>query len=84
MSNPAALFMSEVEEMSYVSLVLGIEIHEPHATPRQMRHWHRSKNYGFIRYTLYASRRFSPILRETIVLLHTKQNNEGAGFFLVQ
>lgn len=40
-----------------------------------MHDWHWTRSYGLIQYTMYAPRRFSPLLRETIVrvLAHTKQ-----------
>lgn len=61
-----------------VSLVVGVEIDEPYASPRLMRDWHWSRSYGFIQYNMYAPRRFSPFLRKAIVrvLAHTKQQQE--------
>ncbi|KAJ5970138.1 uncharacterized protein N7479_000056 [Penicillium vulpinum] len=58
-----------------ISLVVGIEIDEPFASPQKMRDWHWARRYGFIQYTMYAPRRFSPLLREIIVrvLAHTKR-----------
>ncbi|KAJ5794751.1 CAZyme family GT32 [Penicillium paradoxum] len=61
-----------------VSLVIGIEVDEPYASPKFMQDWHWTRSYGLIQYTMYAPRRFSPLLRETIVrvLAHTKQYNK--------
>ncbi|KAI9833357.1 MAG: hypothetical protein M1819_003752 [Sarea resinae] len=61
------------------SLVLGIEIDEPYASPRLMHQWHWSRTYGFIQYTMFAPRRFSPILRRAIVrvLAHTRRHQAG-------
>lgn len=58
-----------------VSPVIGVEIDEPYASPQFMRDWHWARSHGFIQYTMYAPRRFSPLLRKTIirVLSHTKQ-----------
>ncbi|KAJ5578758.1 uncharacterized protein N7459_007722 [Penicillium hispanicum] len=66
-----------------VSLVVGVEIDEPFASPQKMHDWHWVRRYGFIQYTLYAPRRFSPLLREVIVrvLSHTKRHLEEANFF---
>lgn len=66
-----------------VSLVVGIEIDEPFASPQKMRDWHWARRYGFIQYTIYAPRRFSPLLREIIVrvLSHTKQRIDGQHFW---
>ncbi|KAJ5901508.1 hypothetical protein N7495_002036 [Penicillium taxi] len=63
-------------EHTNVSLVVGIEIDEPFASPQKMRNWHWVRSYGFIQYTMYAPHRFSPLLREVIVrvLSHTKSN----------
>ena len=68
---------------SQVSLVLGIEIDEPFASPKLMRDWHWSRTYGFIQYNMYAPRRFSPILRRAIarVLGHTRQHYQKATLF---
>ncbi|OGE52400.1 hypothetical protein PENARI_c010G09876 [Penicillium arizonense] len=59
-----------------ISLVVGIEIDEPFASTEKMRDWHWVRRYGFLQYTMYAPRRFSPLLREVIVrvLSHTKQH----------
>lgn len=67
-----------------VSLVVGIEIDEPLASPQKMREWHWVRSYGFIQYTMYAPRRFSPLLREVIVrvLSHTKRHNDESNFLL--
>ncbi|KAJ5164917.1 uncharacterized protein N7500_006747 [Penicillium coprophilum] len=67
-----------------VSLVVGIEVDEPYASPQFMRDWHWTRSYGLIQYTMYAPRRFSPLLREVIVrvMAHTIQYNNGrAGLF---
>ncbi|RDW64492.1 uncharacterized protein DSM5745_09903 [Aspergillus mulundensis] len=60
-----------------ISLAVGIEIDEPHASPQLMRDWHWIRTYGLIQYTFYAPQRFSPLLREVIVrvLSHTRQHN---------
>ncbi|EAU31399.1 predicted protein [Aspergillus terreus NIH2624] len=60
-----------------VSLVVGVEVDEPYATRQFMHDWHWTRSYGFIQYTMYAPRRFSPLLRETIVraLSHTRQHD---------
>lgn len=65
-----------------MSLVLGIEIDEPLASPQKMREWHWVRSYGFIQYTMYAPRRFSPLLREVIVrvLSHTKRYHDESSF----
>jgi hypothetical protein len=69
---------------SNISLVVGIEIDEPYASPKLMRKWHWSRSYGFIQYTMYAPRRFSPLLRRAIVrvLAHTKQHNAASHVFI--
>lgn len=61
-----------------ISLAVGIEIDEPHASPQLMRDWHWIRTYGLIQYTFYAPQRFSPLLREVIVrvLSHTRQHNQ--------
>ncbi|KAJ5230034.1 hypothetical protein N7489_010742 [Penicillium chrysogenum] len=67
-----------------VSLVVGIEVDEPYASAQFMRDWHWTRSYGLIQYTMYAPRRFSPLLRETIVrvLAHTrKYNSEHTSLF---
>lgn len=67
-----------------VSLVVGIEVDEPYASQQFMRDWHWTRSYGLIQYTMYAPRRFSPLLRETIVraLSHTRQyNSQHSNFF---
>lgn len=66
-----------------ISLVVGIEIDEPFASPRKMHDWHWARSYGFIQYTMYAPRRFSPLLREVIVrvLSHTKRHHGESNFF---
>lgn len=67
-----------------VSLVVGIEIDEPFASPKKMHDWHWVRRYGFIQYTLYAPRRFSPLLREVIVrvLSHTMRHLNEANRWL--
>lgn len=66
------------QQPSNVSLVVGIELDEPYVTERGMREWHWTRRYGFLQYTMYAPRRFSPVLREIVtrVMAHTKQHNE--------
>ncbi|KAI9371066.1 hypothetical protein BJX61DRAFT_48852 [Aspergillus egyptiacus] len=61
-----------------ISLVVGVEIDEPHASAQLMRDWHWIRTYGLIQYTIYAPQRFSPLLREVIVrvLSHTRQHNK--------
>ncbi|KAL4881771.1 hypothetical protein BJY04DRAFT_227556 [Aspergillus karnatakaensis] len=61
-----------------VSLVVGVEIDEPHASMQLMRDWHWIRTYGFIQYTMFAPQRFSPLLREVIVrvLSYTRQQNK--------
>ncbi|KAL4961659.1 uncharacterized protein BDV14DRAFT_179992 [Aspergillus stella-maris] len=63
-----------------VSLVVGIEIDEPHASAQLMRDWHWIRTYGLIQYNIYAPQRFSPLLREVIirVLAHTRQHNHDS------
>ncbi|KAF5866075.1 hypothetical protein ETB97_001153 [Aspergillus alliaceus] len=67
-----------------VSLVVGTEIDEPHASPRLMREWRWTRRYQLIQYTIYAPRRFSPILREVIVraLSHTRRHIKQSSFIL--
>lgn len=62
-----------------ISLVLGIEIDEPYASPQLMHDWHWIRRYEFIQFTMYAPNRFSPILRRVIVrvLAHTKQHHQS-------
>ncbi|KAL5363431.1 nucleotide-diphospho-sugar transferase [Aspergillus floccosus] len=59
-----------------VSLVVGVEIDEPYATRQFMRDWRWTRRYGVLQYTMYAPRRFSPLLREIIVraVSHTRQH----------
>lgn len=61
-----------------ISLVVGTEIDEPYASPAMKKAWHWSRTYGFIQYTLFAPRRFSPLLRKVIVraLAHSARHNE--------
>ncbi|KAJ5676512.1 uncharacterized protein N7477_002145, partial [Penicillium maclennaniae] len=63
-----------------ISLVVGVEIDEPFASPQKMRDWHWVRSYGFLQYTIYAPRRFSPLLRDVIVrvLSHTKRHRENS------
>ncbi|PLB44589.1 hypothetical protein P170DRAFT_450651 [Aspergillus steynii IBT 23096] len=70
------LFTPPPHHKPNISLVIGIELDEPKASSQLMRHWRWTRRYGFIQYTLYAPRRFSPLLRETIVraLSHTRQH----------
>lgn len=77
------LFRSMSQEKPTVSLVLGVEIDEPYASPELLREWEWTRSYQFIQYNIYAPRRFSPLLRRAIVrtLAHTKQHNERSGFF---
>ncbi|RAL13851.1 uncharacterized protein BO97DRAFT_27934 [Aspergillus homomorphus CBS 101889] len=67
-----------------VSLVVGVELDEPYASPKTMRFWHWTRSYGLIQYTMYAPRRFSPLLREIIVrcLSHSRQYNQQHGGIL--
>ncbi|KAJ5682973.1 hypothetical protein N7462_006138 [Penicillium macrosclerotiorum] len=67
-----------------ISLVVGIEIDEPFASPQKMRDWHWVRSYSFIQYTMFAPRRFSPLLREVIVrvLSHTKRHIDESNIFL--
>ncbi|CAG8237679.1 unnamed protein product [Penicillium olsonii] len=64
-----------------VSLVVGVEVDEPYASPQFMRDWHWTRSYGLIQYTMYAPRRFSPLLREAIVhvLSHTREHRKSHG-----
>lgn len=65
-----------------VSVVVGIEIDEPFASPQKMRDWHWARRYGFLQYNFYAPQRFSPLLREIIVrvLSHTKRHGDEGHF----
>lgn len=71
------LFVAD-HKLADISLVVGIELDEPYVSPRGMREWHWTRRYGFMQYTMYAPRRFSPVLREIIAraMAHTKQHNE--------
>lgn len=66
-----------------ISLVIGLEIDEPFASPKKMHDWHWVRRYGFIQYNIYAPQRFSPILRELIVrvLSHTKSHLDQSSIF---
>lgn len=61
-----------------ISLVVCTEIDEPYASSAMKKAWHWSRTYGFIQYTLFAPRRFSPLLRKVIVraLAHSARHNE--------
>jgi hypothetical protein len=63
-----------------ISLVVGVEIDEPFASPQKMRDWHWVRSYGFLQYTIYAPQRFSPLLRDVVVrvLSHTKRHRENS------
>ncbi|PWY95302.1 hypothetical protein BO94DRAFT_553220 [Aspergillus sclerotioniger CBS 115572] len=65
------------------SLVVGIEVDEPYASARMMREWHWTRTYSFIQYTMFAPKRFSPLLREVIVrvLAHSAQYKRLGRFF---
>lgn len=65
------------ERQHKISLVVGIEIDEPYASPTMKKQWHWSRTYGFIQYSLYAPRRFSPFLRKAIVrvIAHSTRHN---------
>lgn len=68
----------EAQKHPKISLVVGVELDEPYASPRIMRMWKWTRRYGFMQYAMYAPRRFSPLLREIIVraIAHTKQLND--------
>lgn len=59
-----------------VSLVVGVEVDEPYASASKRRAWKWSRTHGFIQYSIYAPRRFSPILRKVIVrgIAHSLQH----------
>ena len=65
-----------------VSFVVGVELDEPYFSRRLVNEWNWSRRYGFIQWTMYAPRRFSPILRMVIVrvLAHIKRHYEIHGF----
>ena len=67
-----------------ISLVVGVEIDEPYASSRTKKLWHWSRTYGFIQYSMYAPRRFSPLLRRVIVraLAHSTRHREDTGSWL--
>ncbi|KAL4786905.1 hypothetical protein BJX76DRAFT_364730 [Aspergillus varians] len=67
-----------------ISLAVGIELDEPHASPQLMHDWHWIRTYGLIQYTFYAPQRFSPLLREVIVRVpsHTREHNKHSLPFL--
>lgn len=72
------IFAKEAKKYPKVSLVVGVELDEPYASPRTMRMWKWTRRYGFMQYVMYAPRRFSPLAREIIVraIAHTKQLND--------
>lgn len=51
----------------HISLVVGIEVDEPYASARRRKYWRWDGTHGFIQYTMYAPRPFSPILRHAII-----------------
>jgi hypothetical protein len=51
----------------HISLVIGVEVDEPYASARRRKYWRWDGTHGFIQYTMYAPRPFSPILRRAIV-----------------
>lgn len=65
-----------------VSLVVGVEIDEPFASPQKMRDWHWARRYGFLQYNIYAPQRFSPLLRDIVVrvMSHTKRYIDESHF----
>lgn len=75
-------FFDETSKTPDVSLVVGIEIDEPRASPRLMKNWRWARNHGFIQYAIYAPRPFSPILREAIirVLSHNRHHTKTSFF----
>lgn len=77
------LFRLASEEKRDVSLVVGVEIDEPYASSKLMREWRWIRTYGFEQYTIYAPRRFSPLLRKTIVrvLSHSRQHYRQSNYF---
>lgn len=74
---------SHDKSQANVSLILGIELDEPYASLQLRRDWHWSRIYQFVQYTMYAPRRFSPLLRRVIVrvLAHTRQHSQGSILF---
>ncbi|CAI7638281.1 unnamed protein product [Penicillium manginii] len=76
-----SVFKTDVPD---ISLVVGIEIDEPFASPQKMHDWHWVRSYGFIQYTMFAPRQFSPLLREIIVrvLSHSKRHLDESNVFL--
>lgn len=77
---PISPLFAEPQEHN-ISLVVGVEIDEPYASSRTKKLWHWSRTYGFIQYSLYAPKRFSPLLRRVIVraLAHSYRHREEAG-----
>lgn len=55
------------EKNMNVSLVVGVEVDEPYVSARRRKFWGWDGTHGFIQYTMYAPRPFSPILRRAIV-----------------
>jgi hypothetical protein len=55
------------DEAANTSLVIGIELDEPYASARRRQFWRWDNTYGFLQYTMYAPKPFSPILRRAIV-----------------
>lgn len=72
-------FFNDVALDATISLIVGIEIDEPFASPQKMLYWHWARRYEFLQYNIYAPQRFSPFLREIIVrvLSHTRQHAES-------
>jgi hypothetical protein len=68
-------------ESHNISLVVGVEIDEPYASPQTKKLWHWSRTYGFIQYNMFAPNRFSPFLRRAIVraLAHSKKHHADTG-----
>lgn len=65
--NLGLLFEPRQQQQHNISLVLGVEIDEPYATSAAMRKWQWSRRYGLVQWTLYAPRRFSPVMRKIII-----------------
>ena len=64
-----------------VSLVLGLEIDEPAAAPATKAYWAWSRTASFAQYTMYAPRRFSPLLRRVLAraLAYSRYQNGVGG-----
>ncbi|KAF7512143.1 hypothetical protein GJ744_002305 [Endocarpon pusillum] len=71
------------EQYHNISLAVSVEIDEPYASTAMKKQWHWSRTYGFIQYTLYAPRRFSPFLRRAIVrvIAHSVRHNRASSSF---